>query len=475
MRESHHHHPFRAELGATLRLAGPLALANMLQMAVFAVDVIFVARLGQEALAASSLAVAIVAVLMMGMNGLTGAVAPLIAAELGHRQNSVREVRRSVRMALWLAVLLGLGAIVVCFQGERIMLAGGQDPHIVGLAGHFIRVVSLALLPMALANVLRTFVSALGRPVFATAITAFSILVNALGNYALVFGHFGLPAFGLTGSAMASVITAVVTVLAYVVAIRSDRQLRRFHIFGRWWRPEWQRLRQMLSLGLPIAATLIAEGGLFSGAAFLMGRVGEAELAAHTVALQVAAFAFQVPFGIGQAATIRVGYHFGAGDKAAIGRAGWAAILIGMVFVCVSALAMLVFPRAILSAYVDVSQPANAALVTLAMQYLFVAAVFQLTDGLQAVAAGALRGVQDTRVPAVIAIVGYWLAGFATSVALGLFTPLRGVGVWIGLAVGLTVAAVLLLARWHWRERFRLVPELASRRVSAPVVHAVIA
>lgn len=474
MRESHEH-PFRAELGATLRLAGPLALANMLQMAVFAVDVIFVARLGQESLAASSLAVAIVAVLMMGMNGVTGAVAPLIAAEIGRRRNSVREVRRSARMALWLAVLLGLLAIIVCFQGERIMLATGQDPHVAAISGHFIRVLSLALLPMAVANVLRTFVSALGRPVFATAITALAILVNAFGNYVLVFGNLGAPAFGLAGSAMASAITAVVTVFAYVLAIRSDRKLRRFHVFGRWWRPEWQRLRQMLSLGLPISATLIAEGGLFSGAAFLMGRVGEAELAAHTVALQVAAFAFQVPFGIGQAATIRVGYHFGAGDKAAIGRAGWAAILIGMVFVCVSALAMLLFPRAILSAYVDVSRPANAALVTLAMQYLFIAAVFQLTDGLQAIAAGVLRGVQDTRVPAVIAIVGYWLAGFATSVALGLFTPLRGVGVWIGLAVGLTVAAALLLARWHWRDRFALVPESTRAAVSAPVVHAVIA
>lgn len=475
MRESQKIHPFRAELGATLRLAGPLALANLLQMAVFAIDVIFVARLGQEALAASSLAVAIVAVLMMGMNGLTGAVAPLIAAELGRRRNSVREVRRSTRMALWLAVMLGLGAILVCFQGERIMLATGQDPHVVALSGGFLRVVSLALLPMAISNVLRTFVSALGRPVFATAITALAILVNALGNYVLVFGNFGIPAFGLNGSAMASVITACVTVLAYVVAIGSDRQLRRFHVFGRWWRPEWSRLRQMLSLGLPISATLIAEGGLFSGAAFLMGRVGEAELAAHTVALQIAAFAFQVPFGIGQAATIRVGYHYGAGDRDATGRAGWAAILIGMGFVCVSALAMLAFPRLVLSAYVDVTAPANAVMVRLALQYLFVAAVFQLTDGLQAVVAGALRGVQDTRVPAVIAIVGYWAAGFATSVALGLYTPLRGVGVWIGLAVGLSVAAVLLLARWNWRGRFHLVPESARSPVSAPVIHAVIA
>lgn len=451
-------HPFRAELGATLRLAGPLALANMLQMAVFATDVMFVARLGQEALAASSLAVAIVALLMMGINGVTGAVAPLIAAEIGRKRNSVREVRRSLRMALWLAMGLGLLAIGLCFLGESLMLATGQDPAVAEISGRFIRVLAVAILPMGIANVLRTFVSALGRPVFATVITAVSIAVNVAGNWIFVFGHLGAPRLELEGSALSSIITASATVGAYVMAIRLDPRLRRFHAFGRFWRPEWTRLGQMLALGLPISATLIAEGGLFSGAAFLMGRVGEAELAAHTVALQIAAFAFQVPFGIGQAATIRVGYHFGAGDRAAIARAGWAAIAIGMVFMCASASAMLLMPRAILSAYVAVDAPANAVMVRLALQYLFVAAVFQLVDGLQAVAAGVLRGIQDTRVPMVIAIVGYWLAGFVTSVTLGLFTGLGGLGVWIGLAVGLTVAAVLLLVRWAGRERFRLVP-----------------
>ncbi|SFF79333.1 multidrug resistance protein, MATE family [Novosphingobium sp. CF614] len=454
-------HPFRAELGATLRIAGPLALANLLQMAVFATDVMFVARLGQEALAASSLAVAIVALLLMGLNGVTGAVAPLIAAEIGRRGNSVREVRRSARMALWLAVLLGAAAIGVCLMGERLMLATGQDPVVSARAGGFIAVLSFSLVPMAVANVLRTFVSALGRPIFATLITALAIVVNGLGNYTFVFGHFGAPRLELNGSAISSIITACATVIAYALAIRADRKLRRYHVFGRWWRPEGQRLRQLLMLGLPISATLVAEGGLFSGAAFLMGRVGEAQLAAHTVALQIAAFAFQVPFGIGQAATIRVGYHYGAGNRAGIGRAGWAAIAVGLGFMCTSALAMLLMPRLILSAYVDVSAPANAVLVDYALSYLFVAAIFQLTDGLQAVAAGVLRGIQDTRVPMMIAVFGYWLAGFATSVVLGLFTPLGGVGVWIGLAVGLTVAAALLVARWHWRDRISLVPGMA--------------
>ncbi|MDD3800232.1 MAG: MATE family efflux transporter, partial [Novosphingobium sp.] len=372
----------------------------------------------------------------------------------GKRFNAVREVRRTTRMSLWLAVVLALAGIVLCQFATEFMLAAGQEPQLARQGGAFLAILSVAMLPMAVTNVLRTFVSALGRPVFATVITGISILVNIVGDYALVFGHFGAPALGLTGAALASIITATSTVLAYIAVILMDRNLRRFHVFGRWWRPEWQRLGRMLVLGLPIAGTLIAEGGLFSGAAFVMGRVGEAQLAAHTVALQIAAFTFQVPFGIGQAATIRVGYHYGAGNREGVGHAGWASIVVSMAFMSVSALAIFLAPRLILSAYVDVHAPANAAMVGYALSYLFIAAIFQLTDGLQAVVAGVLRGIQDTRVPMIIALIGYWLAGFATSVVLGLFTPLGGFGVWIGLAVGLTVAAVLLIWRWYRREAF---------------------
>jgi MATE family multidrug resistance protein len=351
---------FRVELGATLRLSGPLALANMLQMAVYAIDVIFVARLGQEALAASSLGVSLFVLIVFGCTGLTGAVAPLVAAELGRRRHAVREIRRSVRMAMWLAVGCGLAGMVICLAGESLLLLTGQDPAVAALAARFLAVLAFCLVPMLVSNVLRTFVATMGRPVFATLITALAIGVNALGNYMFVFGRLGAPALGLEGSALSSVITAVATVAAYAIAIGADRRLRRFRIFGRWWRPEWSRLREIVRVGLPIGMTLVAEAGLFSGAAFLMGRIGAAELAAHTVALQIAAFFFQVPFGVAQAATIRVGYHFGAGDAAAIARAGQAALAIGFAFVGISASAMLFVPELILSAYVDVAAPANA-------------------------------------------------------------------------------------------------------------------
>ena len=449
---------FRAELGATVRLAAPLALANLLQMAVYAVDVIFVARLGQEALAAASLSTSLFGLLMWCFSGLTGAVAPLIAAELGRGRHAVREVRRSVRMALWLAVALGLGGMALCQFGEAIMLAAGQDAQVARMAGPFMALLSWSMIPQIACNVLRTFIAALGRPVFATAITALAIVVNALGNYAFVFGHFGAPALGLQGSAISTIITAAITLAAYVLAIRSDRRLRRYHLFGRWWRPEWQRLRDIVRLGAPIALIIVAEGGFFGSAAFLMGLIGAAQLAAHAVALQVAAFFFQIPMGIGQAATIRVGYHFGAGNREACGRAGWAAVATCLGFQLFGALTMLAAPREVLSIYVDTGAPANAAMVAFAVQYLIVAAAFQLFDGVQAVVAGALRGLQDTRMPMVLALFGYWIPGFGTAALLGFATPLSGLGVWIGLAIGLVVVAALLLWRWHRRERLRLVP-----------------
>jgi MATE family multidrug resistance protein len=462
MRENASHSLWRAEFGATLRLAAPLAGANLLQMLVYAVDVIFVARLGEEALAASSLATTLFGLMMWCFSGLTGACAPLIAAELGRRRHAVREVRRSVRMALWLALGCGLLGMVIAANGRAILLATGQDPVVSERAGAFLAILLWAMIPLIWANVLRTFVAALGRPIFATAITALAILANALGNYAFVYGHFGAPALGLEGSALSSLLTALVTVLAYLLAIRSDRRLRRYRILGRWWRPEWQRLGELVKIGVPIALIILAEGGLFSSAAFLMGLIGPAELGGHTVALQVAALAFQIPFGVGQAVTIRVGYHFGAGDRPAINRAGSAALVMALGYMALPAGLMLLAPRLVLSLYVDPDAAQNAAMVGFAVQYLAAAAAFQMFDGIQAVMSGALRGLQDTRVPMLLALAGYWIFGFGTSAILAFRTPLGGLGVWIGLAVGLVVVAALLLVRWLRRERLGLVPEWAG-------------
>ena len=449
---------WRAELRATLLLAAPLAAANLLQMLVYATDVIFVARLGEQALSAATLATSLFGLMMWCFSGLTGACSPLIAAELGRRAHAVREVRRSVRMALWLTAVCSAVGMAISANGEALLLATGQDPVVAERAGSFLLVLLWAMPAALVSNVLRSFVSALGRPVFATMVTLLSIFINALGNYMLVFGHFGAPVMGLEGSALASVVTSVIAVAIYVLAIGRDRRLRRYHVFGRWWRTEWSRMADLLRIGLPIGLIILAEGGLFSSAAFLMGLIGEAPLAGHAVALQVAALAFQIPFGIGQAVTIRVGYHFGAGDNAAIARAGKAALVMAVGYMALPAALMILAPRLVLWIYVDPAAPQNAAMVGFAVQFLAVGAAFQLFDGMQAVLAGALRGLQDTRMPMVLALAGYWLIGFTASAVLGFATPLAGLGVWLGLAIGLVVVSLLLLQRWQARERLGLLP-----------------
>ena len=447
---------WRAELGATLRLSWPLAAANLLQMLTYAIDVIFIARLGEDQLAASALAIALFGLVLWALSGLTGAVAPVAAAELGERAPALRPVRRSVRMALWLAVFSGIAGIGICLLLGPLMHVTGQQAQITALAIEYNSLLVLSLIPMLFNNVLRSFVSTLDRPIFATAITGGGIFVNALANYAFIFGNLGAPELGLQGAAVATILTTLTTLAAYVVAIRLDPRLHRYRVFGRWWSPDWPRLLHIVRIGTPIALTITAEAGIFGAAAFLMGNIGASQLAAHTVALQIAALAFQVPFGVGQAATIRVGYFYGARDPDGMKRAGWTAIVVGTGFMAFTALLMIMIPKPLIAIYVDPWDPKNAVLVGFALQYIVIAAAFQLFDGMQAVAAGALRGLQDTRIPMWIAAFAYWVPGIGTALALGFYTPLEGVGVWIGLATGLTVAAALLGWRWHRREALGL-------------------
>lgn len=438
------------------RLSWPLAGANLLQMLTYAVDVIFIARLGEAPLAASALTVALFGLVLWALSGLTGAVAPVIAAELGARAPALRPVRRSVRMALWLSLAAGLLGMGLCLLLGPLMRVTGQTPEITGLANEYNTLLIFSLIPMLANTVLRSFVSALHKPVLAMLITAFGIGVNALGNYAFIFGNLGAPALGLRGAALATILTALVTFAAYVLVIRLDKRLHRYRIFGRWWAPDWPRLREIVAIGTPIAFTIMAEAGIFGAAAFLMGNIGASQLAAHTLALQIASLAFQVPFGVGQAATIRVGYHYGAGDRQGIGRAGWSAIAIGTGFMAITAVLMIAMPHALLAIYIDPYAPANAVMVGFALRYLVIAAAFQLFDGVQAVTAGALRGLQDTRIPMWIAAFSYWVPGIGIAVLLGFGTSLEGTGIWIGLATGLTVAALMLGLRWARRERLGL-------------------
>lgn len=447
---------WRDELRALATLAGPLVGANLLQMAVFAVDVVFVARLGATEFAAATLGVFVFNILAFGLIGLVGAAEPLIAAALGRRVGAVRQVRRSFRMALWLAVAGAMVVMTVLNLAAPLLRAAGQDPDVAARAGAFCRILSFAVLPAVVAALIRLTAAALGRPGWALAVTALALGVAIFANWCLVFGNAGFPALGLEGSALASVLVSLASCAAYVVILLRDRTLRRYRLLGNWWRTEWSRMAEIARLGAPIALGWMAEGGLFGGAALLMGLISVTAIDAHAVALNLAAIAFQIPFGLAQAGTIRVGFAYGAGDRAWIARAGNVALGVGIAVMVVSAAVFWAVPALLVRLYIDPVR--EVAVAALAVRLLGIAAVFQLVDGAQAVAAGVLRGVQDTRVPMLIQVFGYWGAGFGTAALLGFGLGWGAIGIWWGLAAGLGVVSALLLWRWRARERLGLLP-----------------
>jgi MATE family multidrug resistance protein len=310
--------------------------------------------------------------------------------------------------------------------------------------------------PWLLFQLLRNFVAALERPRVVLWLSLGGIALNALFSWSLIFGKFGLPSFGLVGGGIGSTITWVLLCVALVAVTSTDRLFRRFHLFGNWWRFDGQRTLAMVKLGLPIGTTMALEMGVFALAAYFMGWIGAPAVAAHGVALQIAALTFMVPLGLGQAATVRVGLALGRKDQAGITRAGWTAWVLGVAFMATMAMVMWAIPHRLVTLFLADSA-ANAVTIGLAVSFLRVAAAFQLFDGAQVIGAGMLRGLHDTRWPLMFAFVGYWVVGLGIGAWLAFGTDWKGVGIWIGLASGLAAVALLILARWSMRDRLRLV------------------
>ena len=448
---------WRDEIRATLALAWPLILTNLAQASMTATDLAIIGRLGPDALAAGGLGANLYfACLIFGL-GFAYATAPMMAAELGRRKHSVRDVRRTVRQGLWQSALISIPIWLALWNGEAILLLIGQKPELAREAGVYLRMLMWAVLPFYGYIVLRSFISALERPFWALAIMVVAVALNALLNWIMVFGHLGFPAMGIAGSGLATSIASLFMFAGLGAVIVLHSRFRRYRLFGRWWRADWPRFWTLLKLGAPISGILAFEVTIFNAAAFMIGNIDPVQLAAHVVALQIASVAFMAPLGLGQAATVRVGLAFGAGDRDGVARAGWTAYVMGVSFMGLTALAMLAFPRQLLGVFIDVADPRNVAVIGFGVTFLAYAALFQIVDGAQAVGAGMLRGLQDTNVPMVYAALGYWGVGMPLGALLAFRFGMGGAGVWIGLFTGLAVVAALLLYRWLNRDRLKLM------------------
>lgn len=434
------------ELRAMLALAWPLALTNLSQVALVVTDTLFLGRLGEIPLAAATLGGNLYFIAMSLPFGLAFAASAMMAQEKGRVRHHVREMRRTFRQAMWLGLLSFPPIALLLWHSAALLRATGQDPELAEAAQTFVRAMMWGLVPFYGFLLLRGFLSALERPNAALWVSTTCIGLNALLDYALVAGGFGVPSLGVVGAGVASACSNLFMFLGLAGVMALDRRVARFQLAGRFWRTDFRRMVEIVWIGLPIAGTMLLEIGVFSGTALVMGWFGPSAVAAHAVALQVASSCFMVPMGIGQAATARVGLAAGAEDQQGIHRAGWMAIGLAAGFMASTALVLLLVPGFLAALFLppDLTETRR-----LAVTLLMVAGLFQLADGVQVAAAGALRGLKDTRLPLLFAALGYWVLGLPVGMLLGFPAGLGPVGIWFGLAAGLAVVAVLMTLRWR--------------------------
>lgn len=448
----------RVELIETLRLALPIALTQLGQIGMVTTDLALIGRLGDAALAAASLAHTIFfAVFVLGM-GAMSAVAPLVAQAFGARDP--RTIRRSFRVGLWLAVIMTVLLTPALLQGEQILIALGQTPEASKLAARYLEGLTWSLLPGWWFIAIRGFMGSVNRPEPALWITLIAIPANALLGYALIYGEFGFPKFDLLGAGLATTIVDIFMCVAGFWIAHTRRPFRKFQPLGNFWRFDGTLMRQLVAVGAPISGAFLLEYGLFMSAALLMGWIGTAALAAHQIALQTAGVLFMVPYGIGMAATVRVGQAVGRGDAAAARQAGFMAIAVAGVFMAFMTLIVIASRFQIAHLFLGSATPDTSATVEMVGVLLIVGATFFICDGLQTAAAGALRGLNDTRMPLVFAAISFWLVGFTASYGLGFPLRFGAVGVWIGFSCGLVLFAALLILRFRYLTGRGYLPEM---------------
>ena len=446
--------PWRAEIRATSRLAGPLVITQLAQFSLSLTDTILIGRLGGEALAAVGLASTLYIVAYLLCMGILAAVPPLAAQAYGAR--NPRLMRRTIRQGLWISVMLGILAIGALWPAEQIFLMLGQAPDLTAVSQEYVRAAIWGIAPGLCVIAMRGFISVMDRPNFILIVMLTGFTVNALADYAFIFGVWGFPKLEVMGVGLATTFTNFAMCAAIMLISMKANRLRRYNVLGRFWRPDWSVLRDILKVGLPISAMIMMEHSLFASATFMMGNLGTAEVAAHTIALQLAATSFMVPLGIGQAAVIRVGLAVGRNDIAGVRRAGWLAIGLGFTFMFGPAVLFAIAPRFLIELFLDIGDPVNADVLALGISYLLIAAIFQLSDGIQCIAAHALRGLSDTRVPMLIAGLSFLVIGFPSAFYTAFYTPLRGDGIWCGLFIALSLVAVLLSMRFHHQTKKQL-------------------
>ncbi len=428
---------------AVLRLGLPLVGGHVAQVLVGVTDTVMLGWYSVDALAAVTLGGTFFFTLMIFGAGFAWAVMPLVASFAA--ENDETGLRRATRMGLWLSLGFAVLALPLMYWSEPVLRLMGQSNQVAADAGLYLRVAGFGIFPALIVMVLKSYLAALERTQVVFWITVAGAVVNGLANYALIFGNWGAPELGITGAAIASVVSQMAYLILTVIYVR--RSLPQHALFQRLWRADPQMLKRVFSLGWPIGLTSLSETGLFAASALMMGWIGTVALAAHGIAVQLAAVTFMVHLGLSNAATIRAGNALGRRDPVHMKRGGITVTVLSLITSALTIAVFVTFPEPLLNLFMQEDEPQRVAILSIGVGLLGMAALFQLVDGAQAIALGLLRGVQDTRAPMIYAAVSYWGLGIPCSYVFGFWFGLEGIGIWLGLVTGLGMAAILL----SWR------------------------
>ncbi len=437
---------FKDELRPTMRLAGPLVLAEIGWMSMALVDTMMVGRVSPEAIGAVSIGGILFYTVAIFGSGLMLGLDTLVSQAFG--AGNVEDCHRSLLNSIYLSMVLAPMLMAAVWMLIPFLRSFGINPAVLHDAIPYLKALVWSTWPLLLYFTLRRYLQGMNlvKPVMFALVTA--NLVNASGNWMLIYGHLGAPAMGAEGSGWATCVSRFYMALVLVCyTLYHDRKggtgLARVSLA-----PDFARIQRLISLGLPAALQISLEVGVFAAATALVARLDAISLAAHQIALNIASFTYMVPLGVASAAAVRVGQALGRGDVEAAGRSGWTAVLLGGAFMFCAGLALLLFPRLIVRVFTP-----NAAVIKTGVSLLAVAAFFQLFDGLQTVATGALRGAGDTRSPMISHLVAYWFVGLPLGYWLCFRWGLGAAGLWIGLCVALILIGIALSAVWHRKVR----------------------
>jgi len=438
-----------ADARSIARLGAPLLVNNLSVTGMVFADTVMAGQLGARDLAGLAVGSAWYNLFMFMGLGMFMAVSPSVAHAYG--AGKLQAVTRYVRQSWWLGVALSVMLVTGLWQAAWALPALGIDPEILPVAIGYVHATSFGLPGLLAFYSLRFASEGLGHTKPIMFIALGGLVLNVIGNWIFMYGKFGMPRLGAVGCGVATSIAMWAMFLAMLVYVRRHRVYRPFGFFHQFDKPDLEVIRELTRLGLPISGSILAEGGLFVSAALLMGAMGAVIVSAHQIALNFASFMFMIPLSVSSATTIHIGHTLGRGDVQRARHAGFVGIGLCAAIMAISACNIFLFDEQI--AWLYSSDPE---VIRLAATLLLAAAVFQLSDGVQVGAAGSLRGFKDTAIPMGLCLFSYWGVGFSLAYVLGVRRGGGPVMVWAGLIAGLTVCAVLLIARYIWVSRARL-------------------